>query len=131
MSKKTRITITMDEKVFEDFKKVLPSYITVSGVIDSLVREYMAGYYKFDWSIDEMFDVLRGKTTATYLQKVHELGIKDFPPYMIDSALAEHAEEERLQEEADLHFLEEKQIKREGVIDESSKDKRVKTKKGG
>lgn len=101
MSKKVRVNISVDEKLFKDFQRVLPNYISVSGVLEALVREYMAGYYKFDWSIDEMFDVLRGKTAVTYLQRVHELGVKDFPQDIKDSAVADKMYEESLQEEAD------------------------------
>ncbi len=124
MSKKFRVTITMDEKVFKDFQRVLPSYSSVSGVIDLFIREYMAGYYKFDWSIGEMFDVLRGKTTVTYLQKVHELSLKGAPDYIIGSALAEHVYMEELEESAAVDS-----VTNSAVVTKNTIGKKLKTRK--
>jgi len=76
MTAKTKITITVDKELFEAFKFVLPEYMTVSGVIETLIKEFMIGHYKQGWSLGEMVDVLRGRTTLEGLEKATELGLR-------------------------------------------------------
>jgi len=89
MKTKERVTVTIDKDLFDSFKKVLPDYISISGVFETLVKEYMAGYYRCAWSISEMIDVLRGKMTADYLQRVYDLGLKGLPQREIDETLSD------------------------------------------
>jgi len=79
MPKKIKITVTIDDVLFNSFKSVLPDYVSVSGVFETLVKEYMAGYYRCEWSVGEMVDVLRGKTTVSYLQGVYDHGLRGKP----------------------------------------------------
>lgn len=76
MAGKTKVTITVDKELFEAFKFVLPDYMSVSGVIESFIKEFMIGHYKRGWTVGEMIDVLRGRATVEYLQKVRELGVR-------------------------------------------------------
>lgn len=99
---KVKVTITLDDKLFEGFKKVLPDYISISGFLDSIIREYMAGYYKRDWSVIDMFDVLQGKRTVGYLQRIHDMGLDELPQHFIDNVLAQDEQEEQLLEDMQI-----------------------------
>jgi hypothetical protein len=79
MSKKMKVTITIDEPLFNSFKEALPDYVSVSGILETFIKEYMAGLYRCEWSLSEMIDVLRGKTTADYLQRVHDFNLRGRP----------------------------------------------------
>lgn len=103
---KVKVTITLDDKLFEGFKRVLPDYISISGFLDSVIREYMAGYYKRDWSVPDMFDVLQGKRTVSYLQRIHDMGLDELPQDFIDNVLAQDEQEEQLLEELAIDQVE-------------------------
>lgn len=127
---KIKVTITLDEKVFEGFKKAIPEYISISGFLDSVIREYMAGYYKFDWSVGDMFDVLKGKVTVSRLQKIHELGLDGEPGYIIDTALAQDEEKERLEQLYGNQEIRKETAKKKEVVTKVAKTSTLKKKKG-
>lgn len=87
MSKKIKITVTIDGELFETFKKALPEYITVSGLIETWIKEYMAGYYRYQWSVGEMIEVIRGRMSVDYLQRINDLGLRGLPQGEIDEKL--------------------------------------------
>ena len=87
MSKKVKVTITIDESLFNSFREALPDYVSVSGILETFTKEYMSGLYRCGWSLSEMIDVLRGKTTVDYLQRVHDFNLRGRPADEIASIL--------------------------------------------
>lgn len=87
MSKKVKVTVTIDEALFNSFRSELPNYVSVSGILETFIKEYMSGLYRCEWSLSEMIDVLRGKTTVDYLQRVHDFNLRGRPADEIASIL--------------------------------------------
>ena len=75
MASKTKITITVDKDLLEAFRYVLPGYVSMSGVIEAFIKEYMIGHYKHNWTLEEMVDVLRGRATLEQVKRARELGL--------------------------------------------------------
>lgn len=103
---KIRLNITIDEKVVEDFKAIVPDYISLSGVLEAFIREYVAGYHKFDWSLDEVLEVLKGETSVAHLKRVHAHYHEDGSCEFVEES--EEEEEKRKQEIQKVHAFEEK-----------------------
>lgn len=74
MGNKTRVTITVDKELFEAFRYVLPEYVSVSGVMETFIKEFMIGHYKHGWTVGEMVDVMRGKTTVERIARERQAG---------------------------------------------------------
>ena len=103
---KIRLNITIDEKVVEDFKAIVPDYISISGAIEAFIREYVDGYHKFDWSLEEMLDVLKGETSVKHLKNVYALENEDGSYELVEES--EEALEERKRQIAHTRALEKK-----------------------
>jgi len=73
---KTKITITVDKEIFEAFKFAQPDYVSVSGVIETFIKEFLVGHYRYNWTVAEMVDVLRGRVLVEDIEKARELGLR-------------------------------------------------------
>lgn len=103
---KIRLNITIDEKLVEDLKAVVPDYISLSGFIEAFFKEYLEGYHKFDWSLDEMLEVLKGETSVSHLKRVHKIELEDGSCEFVEESKEE--EEKSRQQIAKAHALEKK-----------------------
>lgn len=103
---KIRLNITIEEKIVEDLKAIVPDYISLSGVIEAFFKEFIEGYHKFDWSLDEMMEVLKGETSIVHLKRVHKIELEDGCTEYED--YTEEEEDESKQQIAKVHELEKK-----------------------
>ncbi len=103
---KIRLNITIDEKVVEDFKAIVPDYISLSGVLEAFIREYVVGYHKFNWSLDEVLEVLKGETSVAHLKRVYANYHEDGSYELVEES--EEEEEKSKQEIERVHALEKK-----------------------
>jgi len=76
VSTKTKITITVDREIFEAFRFALPDYVSVSGVIETCIKEFLVGHYKFGWTVGEMVDVMRGRVLVGDIERAIEMGLR-------------------------------------------------------
>ncbi len=88
MATKTKITITVDKEIFEAFRFAMPDYVSVSGVIETFIKEFLVGHYRYNWTVAEMVEVLRGRVGVGDIRKAGELGLRGAPDTLDDDRAA-------------------------------------------
>ncbi len=69
MAKKVKVTFTVEKSVFTAFKKSLPEYVSVSGVLSVFVQESLNGFNQ-GRSLASTLDLLKSKVQTDLFEPV-------------------------------------------------------------